>query len=270
MAKQPEGKWIPIHLFRKNKRSISSTLIEKTIKEGTGKNVKHELSYKKLQSTVQEYAKRANSRLKGIEKAELTESSNAYRWVESMAYGTNKAHPDVKAAYLTENKRFKTNKNRSYDELFEELKRLEYFLFRSKTSSAAKTQSTNIKRAKTSIEALRKTGEEYKIKLAQILESEVLKDDKKLNAYGEWWRSSALAKLIHMYGSSQGVDAYEKGFTEAKELDNLLTKEVYDSKVIEYLSTKNGKDLLEGNFKNNIPEYATQSITEEDSKNISW
>lgn len=268
MAVDAQGNWIPIHLFRKKtRRTITRDVITKTMQEGMG-SVAHQLSYQKLQATVQQYAKRANARLQGIEKAGLKESSNAYRWVQGMAYGTRKTMGSIKASYITEKIRFRTDKNRSYDDLFEELKRLDYFLFQSKTSSAAATQRINMKRAQASVDALRSENNETKNKLANILENEIMKDKNKLNAYGDWWRTSALAKLISMYGSEQGMQAYEKGFQDAKNADNTITKEFYDSKVIQYLHEN--PNSAEGDFTTSIAEYATMSITDEDRINADW
>lgn len=165
-----------------------------------------------LAAEVAIMAKRANQRLREIEKQGLQAPSHAYRYVERLA-------SDGDRATGVDNKgRFKWNTNtrrQSYQDLQHEYAELDRFLNKAKTSTTKGTRAQ-----------FKKGYETYKKKHETDAEDFIGSDSKPLSEseYGDMWGMRNISNL-RAYGSSQLIklveDAREKGLT-LEEIDNVL------------------------------------------------
>lgn len=179
MAKQPEGKWIPIHLFRKKTRVSYQENSESSIK-----------------SAIKKYANIANKRIRSLQKVNLLQSSSAYKnIIEPKQFD--------QMEYITGRGYFKTGtKGRTKEQLLEQLDVLERFI-KSKTSTISGTKLINEKRVLASIEAMERRGYQAEADyLRNIYQTQGSK------AFGEFFRSEAYTALVDMYGSELANHIY--------------------------------------------------------------
>ena len=157
------------------------------------------MSRTELQTAVQVLSKTANTRLRSIEKANLTKASNAYRYVETKAYD--------KARFISTTKnneiKFKTTtRGRTTNELREEVAELRDFLFKAKTSTVSGIN-----------ERYQKAYDTWKENNPDMNMS---KDE-----FGEMWSQSNMKKLVNMYGSDVAID-----IMSGKDYENISMDEI--------------------------------------------
>ena len=161
---------------------------------------------------VAKMAKTANQRLREIEKHGLTKSSNAYRYVERLAYDEDTA------TALDSKGRFKWSTNtrgKTWHQLKHELTELDRFLNHSKTSTVKGTRGLYDKAYDT----------------YQANGGKLSRDD-----YGDMWRMRNIKKLKSMYGSREAVRTVEasvKSGLSLEEIDNNLDELPEDTTLIE-------------------------------------
>lgn len=141
-----------------------------------------------LKKEVATLAKRANQRLREIEKQGLTKASNAYRYIETLANDKKQYTSTTKKGEI----KFDTSlSKKSYNELSEEYAKLNTFLNESKTST--------IKGIKAKYQKAYDTFKENNPNV-QI----------SFDEYGDLWRAKQIDKAVNMFGSNQAVKIYEQ------------------------------------------------------------
>lgn len=140
-------------------------------------------SRKQLAADVARMSKTANQRLREIEKRGLEKASNAYRYVETLAF--DKEHHD--SAIATDSKqrmKWNTNTRRmTYQQLVHEKTELERFLYHSKTST---------------VSGIKKMYSEGYNKFKERTNSNISFED-----YADMWKMSNLKAAFKAYGSSE-------------------------------------------------------------------
>lgn len=149
-----------------------------------------------LADIVHEYAVTFNKRLARIEKAGLTESSAAYRYIEKASYSG--------FDFVTSKNRFRTTKNQTYEDLVEELYQLHQF-GRSKSSTVSGIREINYNKVSKAYEALEK--DEHR-GLKEKMENWINKEKEAGKTFKEaedelaaFFNSDIISKIIKMYGS---------------------------------------------------------------------
>lgn len=157
-----------------------------------------------MKAVLRVYTKAANQRLKALEKAGLAKSSNAYRYMENQlragfnyvtqTTGTTVRGRQTEAGHI----KFRTNfRGMSMEEMRQELRELDTFLFRSKTSTV-KGVKEHYKKIKESIENNR-----YNRRVAEFFK------EKTMEEFAEFWENQQLAKVYEMFGSSMAVEVVQ-------------------------------------------------------------
>lgn len=155
-----------------------------------------------IASDVAAMAKRANQRLRELEKRGLTEASHAYRYVERLSFDADSATAHDKKGRI----KWNTNtRGKSYQQLQHEKAELERFLNQAKTSTVRGTLAQFEKGYQTYKEKAKEAGRE------SIPRSE----------YGDIWRMRNIKKLQEIYGSNEAVRIIERALSRGLTLDEI-------------------------------------------------
>lgn len=156
------------------------------------------MSKEELAKKIEKSYKKANDRLKSIEKAGLTKASNAYRYIERESYDN--------AEYLTTKGRFKKpSKTMSRNDLLSEYVSLNRFLNESKTSTVRGTKSRYKEAYKTYAKKVKKSGN----------------TPMSFEEYGDFWRSERINKLMEHFGASDLVNFLSEREIKPGEIENI-------------------------------------------------
>ena len=156
------------------------------------------ISIEKLQKTMETEAKRANTRLRAIEKANLQKQSKAYEAIRN--YGQDNRH-FIKTD-KTGNLRFNRSiKGRTREELQEELNQLHEFLYKSKTSTVKGIKQTK-KRIKEATAKQNATG--TKSQAVQDFFNNMTEEE-----FEHFWEMKNIKQLYDMLGSDETVRIIE-------------------------------------------------------------
>lgn len=157
------------------------------------------MSKEELSKRIEKNYKKANDRLKAIEKANLTKPSNAYRYIQRENYDN--------AKYLTDKGRFKKPSSKmSRNELLSEYVNLNRFLNESKTSTVKGTKDRYKKAYKTYAKKVKSAG-------GKPLSFE---------EYGDFWRSAKINKLMEHFGSSDLVNFLSERELSLDDFENII------------------------------------------------
>lgn len=154
----------------------------------------------KLKQVLRIYSKAANTRLRALEKANLTTASPAYEEVRNYAYD------DRNFMAWTRKGEFKFNTNTRGMEVAQiraELKALDTFLFRTHTSTVtgAKTARQKIREATTKQNSQGTKSQ----KVIDFFED--MTDEE----FDDFWKYENIKRLYDMYGSDEAVRIIEAG-----------------------------------------------------------
>lgn len=156
------------------------------------------ISIAKLQKALEVEAKRANTRLRAIEKANLTKQSKAYIAIRN--YG--KDNRQFIKTDKTGNLRFNRSlKGRTREELQEELNQLHEFLYKSKTSTVKGIKQTK-KRIKEATAKQNSTG--TKSQAVQDFFNNMTEEE-----FEHFWEMKNIKQLYDMLGSDETVRIIE-------------------------------------------------------------
>lgn len=157
------------------------------------------MSKEELAKKVEKNYRKANDRLKSIEKAGLTKASNAYRYVEREKYD--------EADYLTKQGRFKKpSKKMSRNELLSEYVNLNRFLNETKTSTVSGTKSRYKEAYKTYAKKVKSAGN----------------TPMSFEEYGDFWRSAKINKLMEYFGTSDLINFLSERDIKPNELEDII------------------------------------------------
>lgn len=157
------------------------------------------MSKKELEKKIEKNYKKANARLRALEKAGLTKASNAYRYIQRETYDN--------ADYLTEKGRFrKPTKKMSRNELLSEYVNLNRFLNESKTSTVKGTQDRYKKAYKTYAKNIERVGGKPMT----------------FEEYGDFWRSTKINKLLEHFGASDLVNFLSERELKLDDFENIV------------------------------------------------
>ena len=157
------------------------------------------MSKEELAKKIEKSYKKANDRLKSIEKAGLTKASNAYRYIERESYDN--------AEYLTKKGRFKKpNKKMSRNELLSEYVNLNRFLNESKTSTVKGTKDRYKKAYNTYAKKIKQAGGK----------------PMSFEEYGDFWRSTKINKLLEQFGGSDLMNFLSERELSLNDLGNII------------------------------------------------
>ena len=157
------------------------------------------MSKEELTKKIEKSYKKANDRLKSIEKAGLTKASNAYRYIERESYDN--------AEYLTTKGRFKKpNKKMSRNELLSEYVNLNRFLNESKTSTVKGTKDRYKKAYNTYAKKIKQAGGK----------------PMSFEEYGDFWRSTKINKLLEQFGGSDLMNFLSERELSLNDLENII------------------------------------------------
>lgn len=177
---------------------------------------------KKLELTASVYSKRANQRLRELERTlKDPMSSNAYRQIRDFAED-NRSFMSI-----TSNGEFKFKtafKKMSLEDLKEEIKQLDTFLFEAKTSTV-KGAKAHYKKIKDSIANSPSEGKTQRVKdyFKNMDEDE----------FNEFWRYAGIQSLWAMYGSDETVKIIEAAVEKdlsMKQINNMVTDAINKGK----------------------------------------
>ena len=156
------------------------------------------MSKEELAKKVEKNYKKANDRLKALEKAGLTKASNAYRYIEREKYDD--------AEYLTKKGRFKKpTKKMSRNDLLSEYVNLKRFLHESKTSTVRGTKSQYKEAYKTYAKKVKKAGN----------------TPMSFEEYGDFWRSAKINKIAESFNLSDLINYMSEREIKFAELENI-------------------------------------------------
>ena len=156
------------------------------------------MSKEELAKKIEKSYKKANDRLKALEKAGLTKASNAYRYIERESYDN--------AEYLTKRGRFKKpTKKMSRNDLLSEYVNLNRFLNESKTSTVKGTKNRYKEAYKTYAKKVKSAGN-----IPMSFEE-----------YGDFWRSEKINKLMEHFGASDLVNFLSERDIKPNELEDI-------------------------------------------------
>ena len=156
------------------------------------------MSKKELAKKIEKNYKKANDRLKALEKAGLTKASNAYRYIERESYDN--------AEYLTKKGRFKKpNKKMSRNELLSEYVNLNRFLNESKTSTVKGTK-----------DRYKKAYNTYAKKAKQAGNTPMTFEE-----YGDFWRSAKINKIADSFNISDLINYMSERELSLNDLENI-------------------------------------------------
>lgn len=156
------------------------------------------MSKEELAKKIEKNYKKANDRLKALEKAGLTKASNAYRYIERESYDN--------AEYLTTKGRFKKpTKKMTRNELLSEYVNLNRFLNESKTSTVKGTKSRYKEAYKT-----------YALKVKSAGNTPMSFEE-----YGDFWRSAKINKIAESFNLSDLINYMSEREIKFAELENI-------------------------------------------------
>ena len=157
------------------------------------------MSKEELTKKIEKSYKKANDRLKSIEKAGLTKASNAYRYIERESYDN--------AEYLTKRGRFKKpDKKMSRNDLLSEYVNLNRFLNESKTSTVKGTKDRYKKAYNTYAKKIKQAGGK----------------PMSFEEYGDFWRSTKINKLLEQFGGSDLMNFLSERELSLNDLENII------------------------------------------------
>lgn len=157
------------------------------------------MSKKELEKKIEKNYKKANARLKALEKAGLTKASNAYRYIQRESYDN--------AEYLTNKGRFKKpTKNMTRNELLSEYVNLNRFLNESKTSTVKGTKDRYKKAYNTYAKNIKRVGG----------------TPMSFEEYGDFWRSTKINKLLEHFGASDLVNFLSEREMSLNEFEKIV------------------------------------------------
>lgn len=157
------------------------------------------MSKEELTKRIEKSYKKANDRLRALEKAGLTKASNAYRYIQRENYDN--------AEYLTERGRFKKpTKKMSRNERLSEYVNLNRFLNESKTSTVKGTKDRYKKAYKTYAKKVKSAG-------GTPLSFE---------EYGDFWRSTKINKMLEHFGASDLVNFLSERELKLDVFENII------------------------------------------------
>ena len=222
-----------------------------------------------MKAVLRVYTKAANQRLKALEKAGLAKSSNAYRYMENQlragfSYVTTtsgktqkRKRRDTGESYEVQTEdghvKFRTNfRGMSMEEMRQELRELDTFLFRSKTSTV-KGVKEHYKKIKESIENNR-----YNRRVAEFFK------EKTMEEFAEFWENQQLSKVYEMFGSSTAVEVVQaaEGNSDIGGNNEVLSRVLSELD----LSRVDGMTLINHvrNWSAEVRDYDFNHISEED------
>lgn len=156
------------------------------------------MSKEELAKKVEKNYKKANDRLKALEKAGLTKASNAYRYIERESYDN--------ADYLTTKGRFKKpTKKMSRNDLLSEYVNLNRFLNESKTSTVKGTKSRYKEAYKTYAKKVKSAGN----------------TPMSFEEYGDFWRAAKIKKITESFNLSDLINYMSERDIKLAELENI-------------------------------------------------
>ena len=156
------------------------------------------ISIEKLQKALEVEAKRANTRLRAIEKANLTKQSKAYEAIRNYGKDNRLFIKNDKTGNLRFNRSIK---GRTREELQEELNQLHEFLYKSKTSTVKGIKQTK-KRIKEATARQNATG--TKSQAVQDFFNNMSEED-----FEHFWEMKNIKQLYDMLGSDETVRIIE-------------------------------------------------------------
>lgn len=157
------------------------------------------MSKEELAKKIEKNYKKANDRLKALEKAGLTKASNAYRYIERESYDN--------AEYLTKKGRFKKpNKKMSRNDLLSEYVNLNRFLNETKTSTVKGTKDRYKKAYNTYAKNIKKAGGK----------------PMSFEEYGDFWRSAKIKKITDSFNMSDLINFMSEREIKLTELENIV------------------------------------------------
>ena len=157
------------------------------------------ISIEKLQAALEVEAKRANTRLRAIEKSGLEKPSHAYKAIRDYAADGRSFVKTDKSGNLRFNR---SVKGRTREELQEELNQLHAFLYESKTSTVSGVKKTDSYiKARTQAQNVAGTKSQKVQDFFKNMNEEQFK---------EFWDLSNLTRLYDMLGSDETVEIIEK------------------------------------------------------------
>lgn len=170
-----------------------------------------------IASEVATMAKRANQRLRELEKRGLTEASHAYRYVERLTFDADSATARDKKDRI----KWNTNtRGKSYQQLQHEKAELERFLNQAKTSTVKGTLAQFEKGYQTYTEKAAKAGRQAVGR----------------SAYGDIWRMRNIKRAKEIYGSSETIRIVERAQARGlsiEEIDRQLDSLPEDTTLME-------------------------------------
>ena len=156
------------------------------------------MSKEELAKKIEKNYKKANDRLKALEKAGLTKASNAYRYIERESYDN--------ADYLTAKGRFKRPaKKMSRNDLLSEYVNLNRFLNESKTSTVSGTKSRYKEAYNTYAKKIKQAGN----------------TPMSFEEYGDFWRSAKINKIAESFNMSDLINYMSEREIKLSELENI-------------------------------------------------
>lgn len=179
------------------------------------------MSKEELTKRIEKSYKKANDRLKAIEKAGLKKASNAYRYIQRESYDN--------AEYLTEKGRFrKPTTKMTRNELLSEYVNLNRFLNESKTSTVKGTKA------------------KYQKAYNQYAKEQKRIGNKPLSfsEYSDFWRSENSKRLIDMFGSDV-LNIISENELDNADLDNIVSSLSPDSDYIDFLTAIEDYNTIE-------------------------
>ena len=157
------------------------------------------MSKEELAKKIEKNYKKANDRLKSIEKEGLTKASNAYRYIERESYDN--------AEYLTKKGRFKKpSKKMTRNDLLSEYVNLNRFLNESKTSTVKGTKSRYKEAYKTYAKKVKSAGGK----------------PMSFEEYGDFWRSAKINKIAESINLSDLINYMSEREITLAELENIV------------------------------------------------
>lgn len=155
-----------------------------------------------IATDVATMAKRANQRLRELEKHGLTEASHAYRYVERLTFDADSATAHDKKGRI----KWNTNtRGKSYQQLQHEKAELERFLNEAKTSTVKGTKAQ-----------FEKGYQTYEQKAKEAGRKTVSRSE-----YGDIWRMRNIKNLQKIYGSNEAVRIIERALARGLTIDEI-------------------------------------------------
>lgn len=205
---------------------------------GTKAILSEKTDIKALELQLRVEAKRANQRLRQLEKSGIAKKSFAWKHIR------NYSQDGREFTAITSNGEFKfktSTRGRTREELQKELIELEKFLYKAKTSTVKGT----IKAKKNLMEAMTKnTGDQNKSQKVMDFFKNMTEDE-----FDEFWDRANLERLYHMYGSDDTIDIIESAAEEDIDMDT-LNRVLEDIKIDEEKSIMSIMDEVRDNVFN--------------------